>query len=110
MVVGTRFCGKWLGVLLPKTPMEHATRVENRLLSDQILSWPMTLQTIRFRIRPDGRVEEQVKGLKGASCQNLTAELEARLGAVISSAPTEDHYAAAACQRQLQTASLGQFS
>ncbi|MCY4054972.1 MAG: DUF2997 domain-containing protein [Cyanobacteria bacterium MAG CAR4_bin_6] len=70
----------------------------------------MTLQTIRFRIRPDGRVEEQVKGLKGASCQNLTAALEARLGAVISSAPTEDHYAAAACQRQLQTASLGQFS
>ena len=70
----------------------------------------MTLQTIRFRIRPDGHVEEQVKGLKGASCQKLTADLEARLGAVISSSPTEDHYAAVDRQRQLQTASLGQFS
>ncbi|KKZ12153.1 MAG: hypothetical protein TE42_05575 [Candidatus Synechococcus spongiarum SP3] len=71
----------------------------------------MTLQTIRFWIRPDGRVEEQVKGLKGAGCQRLTADLEVRLGAVISSAPTEDHYVAAVGrQRQLQTASLGRFS
>lgn len=70
----------------------------------------MALQTIRFRIRADGRVEEQVKGLKGVGCQRLTADLEARLGAVISSAPTEDHYAAAGHQRQLQTASLGQSS
>ena len=71
----------------------------------------MTLQTIRFRIRPDGRVEEQVQGLKGASCQKLTANLEARLGAVISSAPTEDHYApVVGRQRQLQTASLGRLS
>ena len=70
----------------------------------------MTLQTIRFRIRPDGRVEERVKGLKGAGCQKLTADLEARLGAVVSSAPTEDHYAAVGAQRQLQTASLGRFS
>ncbi len=70
----------------------------------------MALQTIRFRIHPDGRVEEQVKGLKGTRCQKLTADLEARLGAVTSSAPTEDHYAAVGCQRQLQTASLGQFS
>ena len=71
----------------------------------------MTLQTIRFRIHPDGRVEEQVQGLKGSSCQKLTADLEARLGAVISSAPTEDHYApTVGHQRQLQTVSLGQLS
>ena len=71
----------------------------------------MTLQTIRFRIRPDGRVEEQVQGLRGASCQRLTADLEARLGAVVSSAPTEDHYAPVAeRQRRFQTASLGQLS
>ena len=76
----------------------------------EILTWPMTLQTIRFRIRPDGRVEEQVKGLKGASCQKLTVDLEARLGSVISTAPTEDHYAAVGHQRQLQTASLDRFS
>ena len=71
----------------------------------------MTLQTIRFWIRPDGRVEEQVKGLKGSGCQKLTSHLEARLGAVISSAPTEDHYAAVAGRQcQLQTTSLGRFS
>ena len=69
----------------------------------------MTLQTIRFRIRPDGRVEEQVQGLKGASCTKLTADIEAQLGSVISSAPTEDHYAAVPLQRQLQVASLGRL-
>jgi len=70
----------------------------------------MPLQTIRFRIRPDGRVEEQVRGLSGASCQQLTAGLENRLGAVISQNPTADHYAAVGLQHQHQTASLCQSS
>ena len=70
----------------------------------------MALQTICFRIRPDGRVEERVQGIKGTSCQRLTADLEDRLGAVLSSAPTEDHYAAVGPRRQLQTADLGHVS
>ena len=39
-------------------------------------------RTIRFRIRPDGRVEETVVGAAGQQCQQLTERIEARLGVV----------------------------
>jgi hypothetical protein len=42
----------------------------------------MAQRTIRFRIRPDGRVEEQVEGVQGLACEQLTERIEARLGAV----------------------------
>jgi len=42
----------------------------------------MAERTIRFRIRPDGRVEETVEGVAGSGCQQLTERIEARLGAV----------------------------
>lgn len=42
----------------------------------------MAQQTIRFRIRPDGRVEEQVEGVLGMGCEQLTERIEARLGSV----------------------------
>ena len=46
----------------------------------------MPLQSIRFRIRPDGRVEEMVEGVQGAGCQELTSSIEQRLGHVSSGA------------------------
>lgn len=42
----------------------------------------MPQHTIRFRIRPDGRVEEVVEGVQGAGCSQLTERIEARLGTV----------------------------
>ncbi len=42
----------------------------------------MAQRTIRFRIRPDGRVEEQVEGVQGLACEQLTERIEARLGPV----------------------------
>lgn len=42
----------------------------------------MDQHTIRFRIRPDGRVEEFVEGVRGLGCEQLTERIEARLGAV----------------------------
>jgi hypothetical protein len=42
----------------------------------------MEEHTIHFRIRPDGRVEELVEGVRGLSCEQLTERIEARLGAV----------------------------
>jgi len=48
----------------------------------------VTLETIRFRIRPDGRVEESVEGLQGAACEALTERIEARLGSVERRRPT----------------------
>ena len=42
----------------------------------------MAQQTIRFRIRPDGRVEELVEGITGSGCEQLTERIEARLCSV----------------------------
>jgi len=42
----------------------------------------MSQHTIRFRIRPDGRVEEVVEGVLGAGCEQLTERIEASLGTV----------------------------
>ena len=42
----------------------------------------MGQQTIRFRIRPDGRVEEVVEGVAGDGCLGLTERIEAQIGSV----------------------------
>jgi hypothetical protein len=42
----------------------------------------MGQQTIRFRIRPDGRVQEVVEGVAGDACLALTERIEAQLGTV----------------------------
>ncbi|MGA0253832.1 MAG: DUF2997 domain-containing protein, partial [Vulcanococcus sp.] len=42
----------------------------------------MAQQTIRFRIRPDGRVEEVVEGITGHGCEQLTERIEEKLGVV----------------------------
>lgn len=42
----------------------------------------MEEHTIRFRIRPDGRVEELVEGMRGPACIQLTELIEAGLGSV----------------------------
>jgi hypothetical protein len=42
----------------------------------------MGQHTIRFRIRPDGRVEEIVEGVAGDACLALTERIEAQLGTV----------------------------
>jgi acylphosphatase len=52
----------------------------------------MAQQTIRFRIRPDGRVEELVEGVQGQACELLTERIEARLGAVQQRRPTAEAY------------------
>ncbi|MDX1978365.1 MAG: DUF2997 domain-containing protein [Pseudanabaenaceae cyanobacterium bins.68] len=42
------------------------------------------METLEFIIYPDGRVEEIVSGIAGNSCVEVTASIEARLGAVTS--------------------------
>ena len=42
----------------------------------------MSQRTVRFTIRPDGRVEELVEGVSGEACHQLTERLEAALGTV----------------------------
>ena len=47
----------------------------------------MPQRTVRFTIRPDGRVEERVEGVIGPACQQLTESLEAALGPLNAKSP-----------------------
>ena len=42
----------------------------------------MAQQTIKFTIRQDGTVTEEVMGVVGTDCENLTKRIEERLGVV----------------------------
>jgi hypothetical protein len=59
----------------------------------------MAQRTIRFRIRPDGRVEETVEGMAGAACESLTERIEARLGTVQQRRPTSEAFQTAEVAR-----------
>lgn len=60
----------------------------------------MGQQTIRFRIRPDGRVEETVEGVAGEGCLALTERIEAQLGAVQGRQSTSEAFQTAALTAQ----------
>ena len=45
-------------------------------------SAPTPRQELEFIIHADGRVEERVRGVKGANCQEITAKIESALGEV----------------------------
>lgn len=53
----------------------------------------MAQSTIRYRIRPDGRVEEHVEGVAGQACESLTERIEARLGRVRQRQSTAEAFA-----------------
>ncbi len=52
----------------------------------------MPERTVRFRIRPDGRVEERVEGVTGDACLQLTDRLESALGTVERRQPTSEAF------------------
>ncbi len=52
----------------------------------------MPQRTVRFRIRPDGRVEERVEGVTGDACLQLTDRLESALGTVERRQPTSEAF------------------
>lgn len=51
------------------------------------------METLEFIIYPDGRVQEKVTGIVGASCAEVTAAIEAQLGEVVSQKPTSEYFA-----------------
>jgi hypothetical protein len=61
----------------------------------------MNMETLEFIIYPDGRVKEMVTGIVGASCQEVTAAIEAQLGQVLSQENTSDFYNQTATQSVL---------
>ena len=52
----------------------------------------MAQETIKFTIRQDGMVTEEVLGVYGDACENLTKRVEDALGHVHFSQETSDHY------------------
>lgn len=50
------------------------------------------METLEFVIYPDGRVQEKVTGIVGASCAEVTAAIEAQLGQVVSIDPTSEYF------------------
>ncbi|MBD2568960.1 MULTISPECIES: DUF2997 domain-containing protein [Nostocaceae] len=51
------------------------------------------METLEFIIYPDGRVQEKVTGIVGASCAEVTAAIEAQLGQVLNQEPTSEFFA-----------------
>lgn len=52
----------------------------------------MRQQTIRYRIRQDGLVEELVEGVLGESCEQLTRSMEDNLGELSFRKLTPEYY------------------
>jgi Protein of unknown function (DUF2997) len=51
------------------------------------------METLEFIIFPDGRVQEKVTGIVGASCAEVTAAIEAQLGQVVHHEQTAEYFA-----------------
>ena len=56
------------------------------------------METLEFIIYPDGRVQEKVTGIVGASCAEVTAAIEAHLGVVVTQELTSEHFSASVQQ------------
>lgn len=62
------------------------------------------METLEFVIYPDGRVQEKVTGIVGASCAEVTAAIEAELGQVVSQQPTSEFFNATLQQSNVAAA------
>jgi Protein of unknown function (DUF2997) len=62
------------------------------------------METLEFIIYPDGRVQEKVTGIIGASCAEVTAAIEAQLGQIVSQESTSEYFSQSLQQTaQVQT-------
>jgi Protein of unknown function (DUF2997) len=51
-----------------------------------------SIEQIEFKIYPDGRVEELVRGVKGNNCHKITEKINEQLGEVVVTQPTEEMF------------------
>lgn len=65
------------------------------------------VEQIEFKIYPDGRVEETVRGIKGNNCHQVTEKINEALGEVVHTAPTEEMYESEIVQDQTITQTNG---
>ena len=52
----------------------------------------MSKKTLKFNIRQDGTVTEEVIGVTGNACENLTAEIEKKLGTLQNRVHKTEYY------------------
>ena len=71
------------------TPI-HSARIQSQIYNDSAGSGG--IEEIEFRIYPDGRVTEVVRGVKGKNCQDVTKAINKQLGNVVDSQPTEEMF------------------
>ena len=72
----------------------------NRYTSIKMNDWSSGQQSgaggsnieIEFKIYPDGRVEELVKGAKGKACIEITEAFNEKLGEIYQSKPTQEAF------------------
>ena len=62
--------------------------------------YKMAQETIKFTIRQDGMVSEEVLGVYGDACENLTKRVEDALGHVHFTQETADRYVSNIIQEQ----------
>lgn len=68
------------------------------------------IETLEFVIRPNGRVEERVIGVSGEACTELTADIEAQLGCVVSQQQTSEFYQNSDAHAESSVAAQNTFS
>jgi sensor histidine kinase YesM len=68
------------------------------------------VETLEFKIYPDGRVEEIVRGIKGSNCHKVTEGINEMLGKVVATAPTEEMYEQEVVIEQTVTETVGESS
>ncbi|MEB3338205.1 MAG: DUF2997 domain-containing protein [Leptolyngbyaceae bacterium] len=61
------------------------------------------METLEFVIYPDGRVQEKVTGIVGASCAEVTAAIEAQLGRVVTQETTSEFFGSTVQQSTIAT-------
>ncbi len=62
----------------------------------------MGQQTIKFSIKQDGTVIEEVAGVVGTDCQNLTKTIEEKLGTVVKVQHKPEYYQSAVVDETIQ--------
>eukprot|EP00573_Skeletonema_grethae_P001514 CAMPEP_0201686520 /NCGR_PEP_ID=MMETSP0578-20130828/940_1 /ASSEMBLY_ACC=CAM_ASM_000663 /TAXON_ID=267565 /ORGANISM="Skeletonema grethea, Strain CCMP 1804" /LENGTH=132 /DNA_ID=CAMNT_0048170587 /DNA_START=122 /DNA_END=517 /DNA_ORIENTATION=+ len=72
-------------------PLPSSSRSSNTQLYNEGSSGG-GMEEIEFRIYPDGRVTEVVRGVKGENCEKITEAINNQLGNVVASQPTEEMF------------------
>ena len=62
----------------------------------------MGQQTIKFSIKQDGTVIEEVTGVVGTDCQNLTRTIEEKLGTVVTVQHKPEYYQSVVADETIQ--------